>query len=420
MRKKIFKKLVVIMIMCIMMLIGIQDFNSKIYAENIVNKTEEDNSSSLTKEQIIRIKKMAEDKSYIRDIDDFNSVEAYQKYLEYKEKKGDSQKVNNLFSSGGIISPMATSSATAKNASLAITLKGLSPAGKYAIQKFYIGTSYVYTVQRSGSTVYLSRLTLSDDKKTATYKDQMILTNFGHCQTLEYFEWKEQAYFLMTCKDDEGKQKDENGTPYYWSLQVARVPYTAGGPYNYTKYKRLCYINKANKSGTATADTKRCDAALSSDKKTLLLWCRDTNNKMQFSRYNMNKINQALDNSSSLYISCASASVKAAWLATNTPKSSEVFAATETSSMQGLELNDANCTYIANGPSNQNKFIIKLGSGGSVLNTIKINNSELLAGTQTEIEGLQLKGDYVYFGLCNHNQKNTGVQYIYSIAKSIF
>lgn len=32
----------------------------------------------------------------------------------------------------------------------------------------------------------------------------------------------------MSCKDDEGQQKNENNTPYYWSLQIARVPYEAG------------------------------------------------------------------------------------------------------------------------------------------------------------------------------------------------
>lgn len=88
--------------------------------------------------------------------------------------------------------------------------------------------------------------------------------------------------------------------------------------------------------------------------------------------------------------------------------------------MQGLELNDANCTFIANGASNQNKFIIKLGSNGGTLGTIKIKNTALIKGTNTEIEGLQLKGDNVYFGICNHNKKNSGEQYIYSVAKSAF
>lgn len=89
-----------------------------------------------------------------------------------------------FLNSDGTIDLMATSSVVGKNAALAVTLKGLTINTNNAIQTFYIGTSYVYTVQRVGSTVYLSRLTLSSDKKTATYKDQMILTEFGHCQTL--------------------------------------------------------------------------------------------------------------------------------------------------------------------------------------------------------------------------------------------
>lgn len=412
----------IIMVLCICSIINVEIQNILVdaYADTSSNSTIYERDTSLTVEQLARIKEMAMDKTYIRDIDDFASVEAYQKYLEIKGRYDISETIDpSLLNQHNTMILASTGSATEKTATKAITLKNLSQP-KTAIQAFYIAVSYVYTVQRVGSTIYLSRLTLSADKKTATYKDQMVLTRFGHCQTLEYFEWKGKPYFLMSCKDDEGQQKNENNTPYYWSLQIARVPYEAGKSYSYTHFKRLCDITKANKTGTALGTTKRCDGALSSDKKTLLVWCRNTNNKMQFTRYNMDKINQALDSSSNNYLSCGSQSVKNAWLATVTPASSSVFEKTESSSMQGLELNDANCTFIANGASNQNKFIIKLGSNGGTLGTIKIKNTALIKGTNTEIEGLQLKGDNVYFGICNHNKKNSGEQYIYSVAKSAF
>ena len=88
--------------------------------------------------------------------------------------------------------------------------------------------------------------------------------------------------------------------------------------------------------------------------------------------------------------------------------------------MQGLELNDADCTYIANGSNNANMYIIKLSYYCNLMKTIKISNTSLLAGNHREIEGLQLKGDYVYFGVCNHNVQNNGVQYIYSVPKNSF
>ena len=41
-------------------------------------------------------------------------------------------------------------------------------------------------------------------------------------------------------------------------------------------FKRLCQLSKANTEGTAIGTAKRCDGALSSDKKTLLVWCKTT------------------------------------------------------------------------------------------------------------------------------------------------
>lgn len=410
MLKRILKKTSVVLMLTVMIGTGLQQ-SGMVYGDTMKNE-----ETILTEEQMANIKSMAEDKTYVRDVDDFSSVEAYEQYLSFKGESG-------LLSEKKIDKTIALQSGTRaveKNAKKAITLTGMKKSTN-AIQTFYIGSKYVYTVQKSGETVYLSRFTLLDDGKTAEYKDRMVLSKFGHCQTLEYFEWKGKAYFLMACKSDGGKYKDDKGTPYYWSLQIARVPYEASETAkSYGSFKRLCYINKANKNGSAFGETKRCDAALSSNKKTLLVWCRNTDNKMQFTRYDMNKINVALDESEHNYLSCGSESVKKAWLATNTPTSSSVFANAESSSVQGLELNDANCTYIASGPSNHNKYIVKLNSGCSMLTTIKINNSNLKTGTKTEIEGLQLKGEYVYFGICDHKNQADGEQYIYSVEKSAF
>lgn len=428
-KKVTFKQLVAILVICTIFTLGVQSSQNITSGAIAIGDVNTNDDSMLTEEQLLRIEEMAKDNSYIRDADEFSSYEAYEKYLELRGENNSLNTLNSISLNNGS-SIMSTSSAVGKSANLAVTLNGLTYSStenmtnhssiSSTIQTFYIGTSYVYTVQQNGTDVYLSRLTLSSDKKTATFKDQMKLTNFGHCQTLEYFEWNGKSYFWMSCKDDGGVYKNENNVPYYWSLQIARVPYEAGKTYSYTNFKRLCYINKANASGTAYGTTKRCDAALSSDKNTLLIWSRNTDNQMQFSRYNMTELNTALDNNSSMYVSCANSQVKAACEATFTPAQGTIFANAETNSMQGLELNNANRTFIANGPNNQNKYIVKVGTTGNVLKTIKINNTNLLEGTNTEIEGLQLKGDYVYFGICDHDIQWTGVQYIYSMAKSDF
>lgn len=436
--KRLFRTVMAIFIVCTIFTVETQGLGNQTCGEDSTIKVSGINNTSLTQEQLLRVEEMAKDNSYIRDADEFGSVEAYIKYLEYRgeidfneSSKFYSRNNNILRNVGSGISPMVAGHIQGDNVKKEITLRGLTPpkesgqigsAVSTAIQAFYIGTAYVYTVQLSGKTVYLSRLTLSADKTEATYKDQMILNEFGHCQTLEYFEWKGTPYFLMSCKDDGGVYENEHGMPYYWCKQIARVPYEAGKNYSYTHYKRLCYIDKANKTGTSFGELKRCDAALSSDKKTMLVWCRDKYDKMQFARYNMDKINTALDNSSTNYVSCASSAVKGAWLATFVQTGKGMFTETETLSMQGLELDNANCTYVASGMFDANKYIIKANSQGYIIRTNVIDKQELLKGTETEIEGLQLKGDNVYFGICDHKKdvQSNGIQYIYSVKKSFF
>jgi len=64
----------------------------------------------------------------------------------------------------------------------AYNIKGLKH--NLNVQNFYIGSNYLYVTQRHESTTYLSRCIISGN--TATYKDEMVLSNCGHGQTLEY------------------------------------------------------------------------------------------------------------------------------------------------------------------------------------------------------------------------------------------
>lgn len=89
-------------------------------------------------------------------------------------------------------------------------------------------------------------------------------------------------------------------------------------------------------------------------------------------------------------------------------------------SCQGLEVSDAKSIYMASGGVEDTKWIFKLNSTGGIIGKAYIKNTNLSGQTKTEIEGLQLKGDDVYFGLCNHNEKGSGRQYIYSVPKGVF
>ena len=338
------------------------------------------------------------------DRDDFDTREEYEQYVRETGDTSAQYPDTSVSSDVSGISVTASSAAYGATASKEYTLKNLNR--KTAIQKTYIGSTYVYVLQRKGSDMYLSRCTISGS--SATYKDEMLLTDFGHSQTLEWFEYNGTAYFWIACKAS--YEYTQN-----WSTQIGRLEYKANATVDYTEIKRLSNLGKANKEGNAHGTLKRVDAALSSDKSILLVWSKNTDNEMQFTFYDAAKINKALSNSSSKYVSCESQVIIDALISTFQMKNTFLI----DGSCQGLEVSDAMSIYMASGGRDETKYIFKLNSSGSKIGEIYMKNSALSSGTDTEIEGLQLSGDNVYFGLCDHYEKDNGKQYIYSVPNSV-
>ena len=102
----------------------IQNILVDAYADTSSNSTIYERDTSLTVEQLARIKEMAMDKTYIRDIDDFASVEAYLKYLEIKGRYDISETLApSLLNQHNTMLLSSTGSATEKTATKALTLK---------------------------------------------------------------------------------------------------------------------------------------------------------------------------------------------------------------------------------------------------------------------------------------------------------
>lgn len=298
------------------------------------------------------------------------------------------------------------------DATLRYTINGLKSTA--AIQKTYIGSTYVYVIQRSGDNSYLSRCIINGSK--ATYKDHMLLKNFGHGQTLEWFEHKNKPFFWVTCKANTAYDKR-------WGTQIGRLEYQAGKTVDYTSITRFSHLSYANKSGKSFGSAKRVDAALSSDKSKILFWVKDTDNEIQYSYYNTAKLNAALDkkvSATSRYVPCTDNAVKSACY--DSFRQSGNNRVLPHGSCQGLEFSDALSIYIAGGAAGDTPQIAKMtGSGSnfkfSYLAEIK---HKKFNKTETEIEGLQLKGDNVYFGISDKSKGNPNPACIYSIPKSIF
>jgi len=304
-----------------------------------------------------------------------------------------------LFGMSGL-SAFAASPGKTINASatLAYNLKGLNH--NVAVQKAYIADKYIYVTQRSKGTCYLSRLLING--KDATYVDEMTVTNTGHCQTLDMYTYNGNNYFYFSSKADPS-------TDYYWSLQVARLQYTAGKTVDYTALPRFTYMNYANKTGSRLGETYRVDGGGNSTHTVFRV--QTTEKTVTWSIYDTAALNKLLDSNQQVRMDSAAA-VNAA--VTSFTQSGDAIIRPN-GSFQGADLLGQSKIFTSGGAEGEVPQIALISSSGAYKTLVKITN----VGNH-EIEGVQTKNGNVYFTIVTDpvNKKNT--QKIYYVADSIF
>lgn len=334
--------------------------------------------------------------------DDFESEEEYVKYL--KENPWVEAYINQG-------QPAISSSTKKVKGSLVYEISGLKSTR--AIQKTYKGSTYLYVVQiyRTNDSI-LTRCSVSGKKATAI--DYMILKDFGHTQTLEPYSFNNKTYWLTTM----GYDASLDGTK--WSRQLGRITYTPNKTkeFKYTSFPRINTLSGANKDGKTTGPIKRAEVALSSNKKNVLVTVQNTSNNVMYSKYDLKKLNSVFDKlakDSNKSISATHKDVKNAattkyfikkWADAKWPQKSN----------QGVEFSDGDSIYIAGG-NTSSKYpatIAKYSWSNYSMKEVIINNTSFKKGT--EIEGLQLSGDYIYFGINKDNNQN--IAKVFRIKKS--
>lgn len=379
----------------------------------------------------ITIKCQAEDTNescvnrVILDADDFDTLEEYQTYLEQNPWA-----VSNVISNRTVQQRVKSSNQIAQHR---YALNNLSHTG-LPIQKTYIDGNYIYVLRYSrinypnynyfNTNSYMSRYYVDWNTYSAVYMDCMVLENFGHGQTLEFFSRNGQTYFWVACKDAFINEDSPR-----WAIQIGRMKYVPGATIRYTSIPRLSSIIHANKNGNfpLSGTIKRTDTALSPDSKTLFIWSKSTTNNMQFSFYDAEKLNKLLDakeNQSSKYIACTSEDVKKANLSSFTKAASSnilPYSNIDQASFQGADIDNKKNIYIIGGARGQLPLIHKVSSEGTVLKAITVSgtdNSNSPFPQNGEPEGIQLLGDSLYFVYYNgsYGVNSSGeIQYIYSI-----
>lgn len=284
------------------------------------------------------------------------------------------------------------------SATLAYNIKGLNH--NLAIQKFYIASTYLYVTQRSGGTVYLSRCLMNGNE--ATYVDEMTLTNCGHGQTLDMYTYNDINYLYVSSKADPT-------TSYYWSLQVARVQYSAGVTYDYTDLHRFTYMNYANKTGSRLGTTYRVDGGGNSTYTVFRV--QTTEGTVTYSIYDTVALNQLLDSNEQVQMDSSAA--KSACVASFTQSGDSIVR--PNGSFQGIDMLDKTSIYVTGGAEGDTPQIALMSNTGAYQTLVKITN----VGTH-EIEGVQTKNDNVYFTIVVDPTNKKDTQKIYYVPDSIF
>ena len=146
----------------------------------------------------------------------------------------------------------------------------------------------------------------------------------------------------------------------------------------------------------------------------------DNTGRIQYSFYNTTKLNAVLDKAesqSSKYVPCTSSAVKAA--CSGSLRQSGSNRVLPNIPVKGQNLQMRTLFNVIGGAAGDTPKIAKMTGSGSnykyaCLTTVTHSNF----GSSAEAEGIQLKGDYVYFGISDKSKSDRAC--IYSIPKSVF
>lgn len=289
-----------------------------------------------------------------------------------------------------------------------------------AMQTFYVGSKYIYALQRSGYNDYLSRCELNTETGVYEQKDTMVLENFGHGQLLQYFTYGNNGYFWIGTYANQGKDQ-----PFPWSQQIGRIKYAPGTTLNYKQVTRLTGLRYARKNKPALSNAVRVEGALSSDKTKFLVLVIDKSSPRRghFVLYDNNKLNNVLDKvegSADPAISCDNSEVIAA--AVKDFVSNNVYSLSYDTSIEGLELADNDALYFSSSKGDKTRVGLSRMAWGASTSTHKLVDNSNWTSEETEGEAIQLSGSDVLIGITQYPNGQSGRREnsIYRFPKSAF
>lgn len=278
------------------------------------------------------------------------------------------------------------------------------------VQKGNVGSKYIYAEQlRNNQT---ENHILRGYAGNVTSPVLSLYNNAGgHSQTWEY-SGRSNRWFVGT--------KPRTDTQTLWDKQVARVNIkeNGGAHYSNTDFPRLAYLDRAGAEKDHCAnpnDMERSEAAVSPSYSKFLIATIETDGTGHFIIYNMDKINNLLDEVEETkdYVDLRKVSCLESFTVKNFAGDGAVL-----NSVQGYDLDDAGNIYISSqlAPDFKNgkytahhKQIVKIPTYArenvSQWETVNLSaNGKLdISGEHTELEGIQiLNENHCYLTVAYH------------------
>lgn len=304
------------------------------------------------------------------------------------------------------------------------------PSSK-VIQKFYLDfpNKMAYFLQMAAGSATDMTLTYggfdpsNSEINLSNNPTQMHLTNFGHGQTFELFNWNNQLYaWVMTYA---GSNVNKDGD--HWATRVARLPID-GNSKTPTDVNSITFLNyMGTGAGNKNMTLYRADAPLSSDKSRLAVWTQQskTGTKKRVTAFKTDVLNQVMDTEGN--IKCTDSRMKkggSAYVSTRDISSYNY----PQGSWQGMELSNKtsagyNWVYLTSGQAKNPSVIVRapwnFASPAPQNITAKITD---FGSHDHETEAPQLYGNDVYFGVEEKKPASGKLNehYIYSISKDSF
>ncbi len=296
-------------------------------------------------------------------------------------------------------------------------------------------TAYVVQINQGSSVpgindVYIAKGAIDQNAGTITFdSDYMILEGFGHCQTLDYYQYNGQVYLWIAL---DGKQKDKKGN--YWGTQLGRIQYTPGQTISsYTEVTRLANLINANQSGRDVGTLKRVETAVSEDSNSMVVMDITTDDQVYLTYYDFMALNSQMDSHEGTYLSCEDITSLAHDWGSSTSLSSLL---PLSQSVQGLAMDADHNVYISSGqagasqkvdddPAKDGAWIAKSAWGGTFNQQAVSASSEKASdwaglGSAVEIEGIQLYYGNVNATVTKHFKSDPDKSYIYQFPEAQF